>query len=66
MSPAVVAGDGLFNASAVDKLVSKARTQGLNGFRDNAAFVGVLSTTLWHETFTRRRGRTEAAQATRG
>lgn len=54
LAPAAIAADGFFNPGAVEKLVSKARMQGLSGFRDNAAFVGILSTSLWHETFTRR------------
>jgi asparagine synthase (glutamine-hydrolysing) len=45
---------GLFNATAVNKLATKARTGGMTGFRDNAAFVGILSTQLWHRTFAER------------
>jgi len=42
---------GLFNPSAVRKLHQKSRQVGLSGFRDNAAFVGVLSTQLWRQAF---------------
>ncbi len=43
---------GLFNPAAAGKLIEKCRRQ-TDGFRDNAAFVGILSTQLWHRTFTR-------------
>jgi len=43
---------GLFNPRAVDKLLAKARTGAMTGFRDNTAFVGILSTQLWHRHFT--------------
>ena len=36
---------------AVEKLVQKCRALASIGFRDNMAFVGILSTQLWHETF---------------
>lgn len=42
---------GLFNPSAVQKLALKARSGTMSGFRDNAAFVGILSTQLWHRAF---------------
>lgn len=42
---------GLFNPRAVDKLLAKARTGAMTGFRDNTAFVGILSTQLWHRHF---------------
>lgn len=51
MSLRQVTEDGLFNPRAVDGLMAKARAQGLKGFRDNAAFVGVLSTGLWRKNF---------------
>ena len=37
---------------AVAKLHEKCRRQPASGFRDNAAFVGILSTQLWLATFT--------------
>jgi asparagine synthase (glutamine-hydrolysing) len=42
---------GLFNPIAVQKLAQKARSGTMAGFRDNAAFVGILSTQLWHRRF---------------
>ncbi|MDI6026877.1 asparagine synthase (glutamine-hydrolyzing) [Corticibacterium sp. UT-5YL-CI-8] len=42
---------GLFNGKAVRKLHEKARAGKVTGFRDNAAFVGVLSTQLWSQAF---------------
>ncbi|TCR73234.1 asparagine synthase (glutamine-hydrolyzing) [Rhizobium sp. BK376] len=44
---------GLFNPVAAEKLLAKCRRE-TDGFRDNAAFVGILSTQLWHEAFTKR------------
>ena len=35
----------------VDRLVRSARGCASTGFRDNLAFVGILSTQVWHETF---------------
>ncbi|TIM38192.1 asparagine synthase (glutamine-hydrolyzing) [Mesorhizobium sp.] len=49
--PSIAAG-GLFNAKAVASLHEKCRTQSASGFRDNAAFVGILSTQLWQKNFT--------------
>ncbi|MEO7223797.1 MAG: asparagine synthase C-terminal domain-containing protein, partial [Devosia sp.] len=42
---------GLFNPIAVQKLAQKARSGTMAGFRDNAAFVGILSTQMWHGQF---------------
>jgi asparagine synthase (glutamine-hydrolysing) len=42
---------GLFNPNAVLKLAQKAKSGAMTGFRDNAAFVGILSTQLWHRQF---------------
>lgn len=47
-----VAAAGYFDPRAVDKLVRKCRSQPLVGFRDNMAFVGILSTQAWHRQFT--------------
>ena len=52
MSDERVAANGLFNPKAVAKLAAKCAGGQAAGFRDNAAFVGVLSTQLWVETFT--------------
>lgn len=46
LAPASVAAGGLFDAGAVSKLVDKGVDGRLNGFRDNVALVGVLSTEL--------------------
>lgn len=55
MAEASIAAAGLFEPRAVAKLVRKAKAQPLTGFRDNAAFVGILSTQIWLDTFTARR-----------
>ncbi len=47
-----LAAGGYFDPRAVDKLVRKCRGQPLVGFRDNMAFVGILSTQSWHRQFT--------------
>ncbi|CAH2398984.1 asparagine synthase (glutamine-hydrolyzing) [Mesorhizobium ventifaucium] len=52
LSEASITAGGLFNAKAVAKLHEKCRTQPASGFRDNAAFVGILSTQLWQKIFT--------------
>jgi asparagine synthase (glutamine-hydrolysing) len=52
MSATKLAASGLFNPMAVSKLHHKCRAQDVAGFRDNAAFVGILSTQLWLERFT--------------
>jgi asparagine synthase (glutamine-hydrolysing) len=52
VAAALADGTGLFNAVAVEKLAQKARRGAMTGFRDNAAFVGILSTQLWHRAFT--------------
>lgn len=51
LSEDAVAECGLFNAKAVTKLYEKCRSRPASGFRDNAAFVGILSTQLWLQTF---------------
>ncbi|KQZ82900.1 asparagine synthase [Mesorhizobium sp. Root157] len=61
LSAESIAADGLFNAKAVAKLQQKCRTQPASGFRDNAAFVGILSTQLWHKNFIQQGNRTEQA-----
>jgi len=57
MSVEKLAAGGLFNPASVSKLFAKSRQQPLSGFRDNAAFVGILSSQLWLETFTGSRRR---------
>ena len=48
---ATIAAAGYFDPGAVGKLAAKCRKQPLVGFRDNMAFVGILSTQLWHREF---------------
>ncbi|OAP39844.1 asparagine synthetase B [Sinorhizobium glycinis] len=52
LSEEAIAAGNLFNAKAVAKLHEKCRSRPAAGFRDNAAFVGILSTQLWLQTFT--------------
>jgi asparagine synthase (glutamine-hydrolysing) len=51
LSGAAIADAGLFDRGAVEKLVKKGRDGRVNGFRDNAALTGILSTQLWREAF---------------
>jgi len=51
LSERAIASTGLFNPMAVSKLHGKCRKQDVAGFRDNAAFVGILSTQLWRANF---------------
>ncbi len=51
LAPKAIERTGLFNPLAVEKLVAKAGTSGVDGFRDNTAYVGILSTQLWDRTF---------------
>ena len=61
LSEAAVGATGLFNPKAVAKLHEKCRARPVTGFRDNAAFVGILSTQLWLKTFTGIDSRSQAA-----
>ena len=51
MSEQALANAGAFNPRAVMKLQQKCAAAANLGFRDNVAFVGVLSTQLWHDAF---------------
>lgn len=51
LSPAKLNDAGLFDATAVGRLMEKCRLGRALGFGDNMAFVGVLSTMLLHEQF---------------
>lgn len=51
MSRANVANAGYFNPDLVGRLVDKCDKLASTGFRDNLAFVGILSTQVWHEAF---------------
>lgn len=55
LSPQRLRDTGLFDAAAVGRLLEKCRAGRATGFADNQAFVGILSTSLLHETFVRRR-----------
>jgi len=46
-----VAEAGYFDPVAVERLVAKARKAPSLGTRDDQAFLGVLSTQLWHAEF---------------
>ena len=54
LAPAAIASAGYFDPRAVEKLVKKCENNTFLGFRDNMAFVGVLSTQLWHREFIHR------------
>ena len=54
---------GLFDPRVTRRLVDKHRSGPLAGFRDNAAFMGVLSTQLWVEAFSARRARSAVQPA---
>ena len=51
LSEKTVGKGGLFNAPAVEKLKSKMFRQGASSFRDDTAFIGIVSTQLWLDTF---------------
>lgn len=51
LSPQALAASGNFNPQSTAKLVEKSRRQSAGSFRDNAAFVGILSTQLWYRQF---------------
>ena len=51
LSREAIASTGLFNPQATANLLQKARRGAIGGFRDNAAFVGILSTQLWSREF---------------
>jgi len=51
LSPRDIASAGYFHAGAVEKLAKKCASGKAIGYRENMAFVGVLSTQLWHRTF---------------
>ncbi len=51
LDPRHIAAHGLFSPNAVCKLVDKCNANPAPGFRDDTAFVGILSTQLWMDTF---------------
>jgi len=56
MSPERIRAAGYFDAAAVARLTEKCRAGRVQGFADNQAFVGILSTMLLDEHFVRQRG----------
>jgi asparagine synthase (glutamine-hydrolysing) len=46
---------GLFEPAAVERLVKKCSAGKAAGFRDNAAFLGILSTQILHRLFVERK-----------
>ncbi|HCL63416.1 MAG TPA: asparagine synthase (glutamine-hydrolyzing) [Rhizobium sp.] len=56
LSQRVLSDGELFNVAAVGKLKNKALQGQATSFRDNAAFVGILSTQLWQKAFTAKSG----------
>jgi len=57
MSQRAVEDAGLFDTEATRRLLEKQRRTPLASFRDNAAFIGILSTQLWTGAFSARRAR---------
>lgn len=51
MTRARVNAAGYFDAGLVERLVDKCARLPSTGFRDNLAFVGILSTQVWHNAF---------------
>jgi asparagine synthase (glutamine-hydrolysing) len=51
LATADLAATGYFDPRPVERLAAKCRNGKFIGFRDNMAFVGVLSTQLWHREF---------------
>jgi asparagine synthase (glutamine-hydrolysing) len=51
LAAADLAAGGYFDATAVERLLAKCRNGKFIGFRDNTAFVGILSTQLWQKEF---------------
>ncbi|MGV3548711.1 asparagine synthase (glutamine-hydrolyzing) [Rhizobium sp.] len=51
LAPDAIGASGLFDPVAVGHLNRKCAAGKAAGFRDNAAFVGVLSTELWQQAF---------------
>jgi asparagine synthase (glutamine-hydrolysing) len=51
LSESAIADAGLFDPRAVAKLSQKATVRPLAGFRDNAAFIGILSSQIWVSRF---------------
>ncbi|NGP53681.1 asparagine synthase (glutamine-hydrolyzing) [Thioalkalivibrio sp. XN8] len=55
LSPESLQATGYFDAQRVQHLLKKIEHGRVIGFKDNMAFLGVLSTQLWHRTFVEER-----------
>ena len=64
LSASEITASGYFEPRAVEKLSAKCTNRTLSGFRDNMAFVGILSTQLWHREFVRGAATINQRQAT--
>jgi asparagine synthase (glutamine-hydrolysing) len=62
LSPGAIQSAGLFNPQAAQRLFEKNKRSPLTGFRDNAAYVGILSTQLWTREFATAAASRNAAQ----
>jgi asparagine synthase (glutamine-hydrolysing) len=62
LSPSQISRDGVFDARAVEQLVSKFRRGGQTSVSDNMALVGIVSTQLLIQRFMNRRIATPAGQ----
>ncbi|MCW5715711.1 MAG: asparagine synthase (glutamine-hydrolyzing) [Bauldia sp.] len=51
LAPGAIAASGLFDPVAVGRLAAKVSRNGEVGFKDNMAFLGVLTTELWLDAF---------------
>ena len=56
LGPECLSRYGYFDPEKVGRLVMKLRRARVNATRDNMAFVGILSTQLWHRQFVEGRG----------
>jgi len=54
LEPAALRRAGIFDPTAVGRLLEKCRSGRAIGFGDNMAFIGVLSTMLLHEQMIRK------------
>jgi len=54
-SPEALKGYGYFDPDKVTRLIAKLRRSKVPAIRDNMAFVGILSTQLWHAEFIERK-----------
>ncbi len=64
LAPARIAALGLFEPRAVEKLVRKCANHTFVGFRDNTAFVGILSTQILAQQLAQADGLTQASLQT--